>query len=715
MNLRLLRDMGIGEIVGRSRQEAAKWLERNGPSRPARSVRPVRDVGDPRFFAGAAHPDVARLFAAHMPEARDQIVAAAGAACRGQFDLLGYRNLSFGDPIDWHLDPVSGRRAPLVHWSRIDPLDSAVVGDSKVIWELNRHQWLLRLAQAYRLTGDERYVHVFAHHAGEWLDANPAGIGINWTSSLEVALRLVAWCWSLCLFREASLLALSQQLRDRLVDSLDAHAEHVERFLSTYFSPNTHLTGEALGLFYAGVLLPELPRAERRRTLGAQILVDQCERQVLGDGVYFEQATGYERYTLEFYLHFLILSAQNGLRVPPAVTGGVHRMLDFLLAIRRPDGSMPQIGDADSGSLLPLAPRAQDDFRGVFAVAAALLGRADCAWAAGGATAEILWLLGPAGLAAFDALQPAPPEAPASRCFAEGGYVVMQDGWDANRHQLSFDTGPLGCPVTGGHGHADLLSVQCTVFGEPYLIDAGTFTYADPVSREFFRGTAAHSTVMVDDAPQAISTGAFRWAQRPQATLRDWQSTGDFDYADAEHTAFHRLGAVVHRRRVVFVKSKYWVIADDLTGTGEHSVDVRFQFAPIDVSLDERQQATARGRSGCGLLIRPFSNVALGARVCVGVVSPMQGWISTEYGHREPAPVLVYSAMTDLPLRIITVLVPVADQTELPLITPLFDPDRGAAPIGVTFDNGDRVWFDDVAVQFHPGPAVLAPAAPYLM
>src|SRR5262249_57302411 len=119
------------------------------------------------------------------------------------------------------------------------------------------------------------------------------------------------------------------------------------------------------------------------RMLGARILVDQSERQILPDGVYFEQSTGYARYTLELYLHFLVLGARNAWSIPPAVSERVGKLLDFLLSVRSPDGSMPQIGDADSGSLLPLTRRSQDDFRGVFATAAALLGRADCAWAAG--------------------------------------------------------------------------------------------------------------------------------------------------------------------------------------------------------------------------------------------------------------------------------------------------------------------------------------------
>ena len=69
----------------------------------------------------------------------------------------------------------------------------------------------------------------------------------------------------------------------------------------------------------------------------------------------------------------------------------------------------------------------------------------------------------------------------------------MRTGWNADAHQLIVDVGPLGCPASSGHGHADLLSVQCAIFGEPCLVDAGTCCYTpEPRWRDYFRGTAAH-------------------------------------------------------------------------------------------------------------------------------------------------------------------------------------------------------------------------------
>jgi len=444
--------------------------------------------------------------------------------------------------------------------------------------------------------------------------------------------------------------------------------------------------------------------ATRWREIGTRILLEELPRQVLPDGVYFEQATGYQRYTVDIYLHFLVLGRQGGLALPDAVREGLERMLDFLLAIRWPDGSMPQIGDADGGRLLPLAPRAAHDYRDLFSTAAALFGRADYAWAAEGLAPETLWLLGPDGAAAFSALVPSPPSTPASRCFADSGCVVMRSDWGRQARQLLFDAGPLGDPVSGAHGHADLLAIQCAAFGKPRVVDPGTFSYADKPWRDHFRGTAAHSTVTVDGEGQAAPTGSFQWQQRPAARLLGWQSDERYDFADGSHDAYARLkDPVTHRRRVLFVKPRYWVVVDDLLGAAEHTVAVRFQLGPMPVTVDAVQWARAGHADGPGLLIRSFSGSPLKCEVHEGELAPIQGWVSTDYGQRRPAPVLAYSTVGRLPLRVISLLLPVERvATPTPEVVPLLG--EGATLTGLRFGReGEVVRFDDRGFSVEQG------------
>jgi hypothetical protein len=671
--------MGMAEAGYRGWQESSKWIERRrldrqktDPSAVLRREAPsiagrlddpdaVDAVLNRQFFAGVM-PESITAICRLFPDEYGQIQEDADTLMTGRFNLLGYQDLSFGTPIDWQLDPVRSIRAPMVHWSQIDHLDPSVVGDSKIAWELSRHQWVVRIAQAFAITRDQRYASAAVGVLDEWIDANPVGCGLNWASSLEAAFRLIAWSWTLALLRDSG--ALSAAFITRILASIHAHAAHVRRYLSYYFSPNTHLTGEALGLFYAGTMFPHFRDAADWRSTGAQILIEQSRVQISDDGVYFEQSTCYQRYTCEFYLHFIMLAARNGIAIPGDVRTRVLSMIDFLVSVRRPDGTMPLIGDGDDGWLLPLVTRQPDDFRGLFATAAALFNRADYARAAGHITPEVLWLLGRDGERQFSDAGHTATLAAKSRVFPRGGYVVMRAGRGRDAHQLIFDVGPLGCPVSSAHGHADLLSIQCSVFGDPVIVDPGTYGYsADPDWRSYFRGAAAHSTVTIDGADQSEPAGPFQWLRRPRAILREWMSTSELDLAGAEHNAYAHLDRpVVHRRRVLFVKPDFWLVIDDVTGEGRRAVDVSWQFAPLQAALTPHEGCRIETERGSVLWVMPFAGVPPSSRIATGELQPMRGWMSRRYGQKQPAPALVCSTAADLPLRIVTVLFPTRDR-----------------------------------------------------
>ncbi len=611
---------------------------------------------DTRFFCAVDH-QLVQACATADGTSTAKILATADAVCRGEFDILGYGRLSFGDPVNWQLDPVSGRESPAIHWSRIDPLAYERVGDSKVVWELNRHQWLLDLGQAYLLSGDERYAQRFVSLLSQWMARNPPGVGINWSSALEAAIRLIAWCWALRLFRQSR--SLTPGFFLVMLGWLQHHGQFVARNLSQYFSPNTHLTVEALSLFYLGVLLPELRGARQWRSLGRRILLAELDKQVLADGVYFEQSTRYQYYTADIYLQFLALAEKNSELLPARLRAGIDKMLVFLLYVQRPDGSLPQIGDADGGWLLPLRRRPPEDYQSVFSTAAVLLGNKHYAWAARALAPETLWLLGRSAQSRWSSLRPVPPPGAPARYFAEGGYIVLRKGWARDDHQLIFTVGPRNPDTCSGHDHADLLSVQCSAWGENYLVDAGTYCYtADATWRNYFRSSYAHSTVVIDRRGQSEPAGPFAWRRRPQARRRKLVSMPAGLLAEAQYDASRVRGAVVsHRRRVLFIDSEYWLVVDELSGEGTHSADIRYQFSPIPVALDDSGWVRARGERS-ELLIKAFSSSALETGIFCGELAPPGGWLSPNYGQRLAAPMLSVATVAELPLRVVTLLLP---------------------------------------------------------
>jgi hypothetical protein len=307
---------------------------------------------------------------------------------------------------------------------------------------------------------------------------------------------------------------------------------------------------------------------------------------------------------------------------------------------------------------LPLTPREGHDCRGLLAVAAAYFGRRDFAWAAGGLTPEVIWMLGRGGIERFDGLDPAPPDRAPSRHFQDAGCVVMRNEWAPDATRVIFDVGPLWRGDCRGHGHADLLSLQLAVGCEAWLVDSGTYCYtSEPAWRRHFRGTAAHNTITIDGCGQAEPVGPFGWVKNAGARLRTWRTDATSDYADADHLAFADLpDPVRHRRRVLFIKPDVLVVVDDVYGRAQHLVQTRWHWSrPVEARDDGWFVGTGPGGS---LWLKTFSAVPPATRLACGGENPIEGWLSDDYGHKRPAPVLVTTVEAQLPLRFVTVIVP---------------------------------------------------------
>lgn len=595
-----LRGRSLAELGDRGRQFVAALAERTrvldigaSTAPPAPRALPGdrrwRLPGDP----GSARA-VAAVLRARAPEACERLVARARDAAAGRFDLLGFRGLSYGEPIDWHRDPVHGRRAPMAHWSRVPFLQADRVGDHKIIWELNRHQHFVTLAQAYHLTGDGAFLGALEAQWRGWLTANPPTIGINWASSLEVAFRAIAWIWALRLTEGTG--TPGPGVRAAIDRSLIRHGRHLERFLSTYFSPNTHLTGEALGLLYLATHFEDEPRTRRWAATARRILGEQLPIQLRPDGVYFEQATWYHRYTVDFYLHAMVLADQLGSPFGGGEVALLERAAEVLHALERPDGTTPRIGDDDGGRLLPLDVASPDDFRDTRLLAGVLLERPAFCSGAEHRISALAWALGPEALARLDRWPVVPP-GPKARMFPEGGYAVLGSGWDRLADHAVLEAGPHGA-LSGGHAHADALSIDLSVAGQLVFAECATASYIGP-ARERFRHTSAHSALLVDGQPSAIPSGPFSWGHRAEARIRTWWSGGAGEYVAAEHDGYRRLAVpATHVRRVVRLRGAYWLVLDTLEGAGTHEVAVGYILAPeLSASADDRTLRLTRAGS----------------------------------------------------------------------------------------------------------------------
>lgn len=585
-----------------------------------------------KFLSFCHSDDISNEFKRAFPERQSAILSTSDNICKHHFDVLGYQRLFWdrNKRVNWHFDPVNNKVSPLLWWEDIDVSNVQENGDPKVICELNRHQHFIFLAMAYLLSKKSEYKMEFAFQLESWYQCNPPKRGINWTSSLELSLRAIAWIWAYHLFDAAR--SFPKELLPTFVTFLWLQAEHIEHNMSTYFSPNTHITGEALGLVYIGIFLSGCNRSEKWVELGSNVLIEQLPKHVLCDGGYMERSLWYHRYTLEIYLHFLLLSRNNQVELAEAVERKIEDLAEFLLYASCPDRTFPLIGDDDGGRLLVLDSLKGNDLRGLFSTLAVLLNRGDFKYLSSGFGEETFWLLGPKSKVAYERIESVEPEC-RSKAFKETGYFFMRNDWSDSSPYLAFDCGPHGW-LNCGHAHADLLSFHLTSGIQSLIVDPGAYCYSGEF-RDHFRGPDYHSLIKIDGFYPAIVDDPFHWKMHPQHELVEWIATDAYDYVSG------RMKGNVdwsHQRRILFIKPDVFVILDTVNGAGYRDIEIRFPLHGKEWCLQESKCASRSSASSIECVLSEAFETRL-----------LDSWTSPYFGVKVPSYTLCFSGSVNLP------------------------------------------------------------------
>src|ERR1700722_10532431 len=645
-----LASMDRHELLDRLRQyvtaRADMLLYRDGSALEDATIAEPEPTGH-FFFTSADVASLCALLKQSFPSRAENIILQAQKICRHRFDLLGYEDLDYGEDIDWHCDLVHGKRAPRKLWFRVKYLDFAEVGDSKITWELNRHQHFITLAKAYCLTGEEKFVREIFAQWSHWHQQNPYPVGINWASSLEVSVRSLSWIWTFFLLQQCPL--FTADLRRHWQSALNLSGRHIETYLSTYFSPNTHLLGEALALFFLGTLFPGQRSASRWQRRGWEILEREAAKQIRPDGFYFEQSTYYHVYAADIFLHARILAGLNGIPVSPAFDQILQSMLTALLLLGRA-GVPPRIGDDDGGRLFDPQRNRAEHLLDPLATGAAMYCRGDFKFVAGGPREETLWLLGAKGLADFDSLPEVEPSA-LSTALPDSGIYLMAD--ETPPQQMLINAGPPESQK-GGHAHADVLSICVVQNGCNLLLDPGTFEYVgDSGERDRLRGTGAHKTMQVDGRDQADPAGPFSWKTSPQGRVDHWIAGKSFDFFRGSHDGYSSLPSpVTHCRSVFHRKGKFWLVRDLAEGQGSHQLDIAWHLGPTlsPIMTPASSKQYVFSGEGCGLGFLAAEGHGWSQSVTRGKWAPA-------YGCAERASVVPFGARLALPADFVTLLI----------------------------------------------------------
>jgi Heparinase II/III-like protein/Heparinase II/III N-terminus len=630
--------MSPAEVIWRARDKArqTRWSVRQVKPGEPQPTRPPALSGTPRF-AAALPPGTA----ATVPEAaRCAVLAAADQLLAGEWEVLGVVRTDLAAP-DWFFDPVTGRRAPADRYAfRINHRSEDVTGNIKQIWEISRLQHLTLLATAWFISRDESYAERVGAQLRSWWEANPFLSGVNWTSGIEVGIRLISMAWIRRLLDDWPGIGDLFERNEMALRQIRWHQQYLAAFRSRGSSANNHVIAEAAGQLVASCAFPWFPESGKWRERSARLLARELARNTFASGINRELASDYQSFVAELGLLAVVESEFLGHPVDPATWQCLCAMVDSGAALLDVTLRPPRQGDGDEGRVLLLDAPLVNRWPSLLAVGARLFGR--LGW----------WpqALPDVASSLIGGMREAPMQIsgrPAARPwrFADAGTTLLRTNGDRDPEiWCRCDGGPHGFLSIAAHAHADALSVEVRYGGVDVLADPGTYCYhGDPAWRSYFRSTIAHNTVEVAGRSQSVEGGPFLWLRHANARETDVIDIGDAAEWMAEHDGYRESGRPGRHRRCVHLDraTRSIDIVDEVCGGG-FDLRLAFHLGPeVEVELEEE----------LAILRWPAARVPGMARLELpqqlrwslhrGQTDPILGWYSPGLGQRVPAATLV--------------------------------------------------------------------------
>lgn len=527
-----------------------------------------------------------------FPERVKKTLTAADRVVEHVFDILGSGPFSPFDtdrgaradgyrPIDWCLDPVRGLRFPKgIHYKKWNLYEMRPSNaDIKYPWELGRLQGLATLGQAWRLTGNPEYALEIFNQLDDFNEANPVGYGVNWTCTMDVAIRSANIAIALGLIRD---FAAPAGAWVAAYSSLFDHGRFIyENFENKYEVTSNHYLSNITGLFYTGAVFREFGEGRQWYDYCRRELEKEIHVQIYEEGADFESSVPYHRLVTELFLGPACLAARLDEPMTESYLEKLGTMAEFLKNVMRPDGLMPQIGDADDGRLHIMTNYDSwnpQDARHIFGPASFLLNKPALAEIGGEAG---MWEAAWWGFDVSGRIAPPSPLPPVFAAYPESGIHVFRD----HGTFLLVTNGKVGTKGFGNHKHNELLSFEYHLGGEAVVVDPGSYVYtSDFAGRNLFRGTAYHNTLMVDGAEQNEMNPEwlFRMFEKADPKTIEWRETDDFIIYRGAQNGYSRFpGAVIHERLIKLRKKDGALLIEDAAaGDGRHDFSWHFHLAP---------------------------------------------------------------------------------------------------------------------------------------
>ena len=400
------------------------------------------------------------------------------------------------------------------------------IGDIRTNWELNRHYQFAGMAKSFYVTGDFSILEELQELFYDWNNKNYFLCGVEWTSAMEIAIRVNSWIYTYCFLNKAFEkynLENNKILKD-ISRGIIVMADYIVKHRAKYSSANNHLIVEMYAVGMSGIFFDYKPWEK----LAFNILTEELPRQNYADGVNKEMSLHYQSFVMEAYGLLMLEMKHNHIKIPQIWEEYLLHMSEFMCDCCGEYGETVVFGDNDEGKILDLFGEHFDHYRYVLDLMGSVLPKRYSKME--NIHENLYWILS-------DDFQNSVLKkncyySPEVKCYREGGYTLWRS--KNNKVLIGIDHADLGFGSLAAHGHADALSFQMFIEGMPVFVDPGTYNYHVPKKmRDDLRATVNHNTVCVDGANQAEILGPFLWGKRYECKEAEVQEQEEGIYFEA--------------------------------------------------------------------------------------------------------------------------------------------------------------------------------------
>jgi hypothetical protein len=504
----------------------------------------------------------------------DEIIKDANKICSHVFNLLGSGDKYLGESLPWNKDFKTGFVWKNKFHKNIRIVDLNNNSDVKVPWELSRFQHFFTLGKAYLLTNDEKYSLEFKNEIQDWIKNNPVEMSVNWTCTMDVAIRTVNWIIGYFFFEGSK--SISEDFWTEFHKSLYIHGRYIIKNLENKVDyTGNHYLSNIVGLIWLGTYFGEFSVEDKNNnpmlwlSYGVKELEKEMFVQVNEDGTNYEASTSYHRLVTELFLLTTVLCNKNAIKFSSQYMNRLEKMCEFIMDITKPNGLSPLIGDADDGRLAIVSNYSswvRRDFSHILAIAGEYFNRDEFRYYGKQYKEDAMWIVG-----SFKENVDV-PEKLKSKAYKDGGYYILRN----ERMYCLIRCGELSFRGQGCHSHNDQLSFELNVDGEDFIVDPGVYGYtSDYKIRNLYRTTEMHNTLAIAGYEQNQYDKYNLFYMKEQTFAECLQF--DENKFVGRHFGYKDKCGVVHERNINLFKNRIEII--DIVNIGEnYNINLNFSL-----------------------------------------------------------------------------------------------------------------------------------------